>query len=350
MFFKRRINFEGLPSIPPLGSVTGWKEVPIWECGERLVPLGPFSEYSRWVLQDSIYWGERGSSPYDLAALNGSLITPFVREGVAKRLVKAASLLPDGYRLLVWDAYRKLEVQQALFDYYVQVLEDQGLSNKQAIDDAQRFVSIPSTDSTRPSPHNTGAVADLTIVRFDGQAWEEMKELERSLQSNDWQTVFTAEMRRLQLLREQGTVLDMGTVFDEVSPRTVTAYYEQVPSAQLDVAERQRMENRRLLYHVMVKAGFSSYEEEWWHFSYGDQFWAVKREVSAVYGAANFSPDCKEWERMRRDHFLGCISLWEKKASTVTKLGGIQLLEFVRSVVKRTGNPRFSAHPRAATL
>lgn len=345
-----RCKVGKLPPIPPLGSVVGWKEVLIQECFERLVPLGPFSEYSSCALQDSIYAGERTSSPYK-SGLEGSLITPFVREGMAKRLAKAASLLPRGYMFLIWDAYRSLEVQQALFDYYVEVLlQEQGLSREAAIAEAQKFVSLPSTDPKKPSPHNTGAVVDLTIVRFEKEAWREMKALERRLRSEDWQTVFATEMRRLQLLREQSNPLDTGTRFDEVSIRTSAAYYEQIAESELSARQRQVRENRRLLYYVMSKAGFSQYEEEWWHFSYGDQFWAVKQGVQAIYGAVYFSPECEQWEAMRRKHHLGCQVLWEEGIVSPLKIGWDGLRAFVQDIVRQTGDPRFSRHPKAAKL
>jgi len=43
--------------------------------------------------------------------------------------------------------------------------------------------------------------------------------------------------------------------------------------------------NRKLLQRVMLGAGFTQLPTEWWHFSYGDQIWAVDnaREY-AIYG------------------------------------------------------------------
>src|SRR3989338_5982706 len=114
-----------------LGSVEGWKTLPIHECGEQLVPLGAFSNH-RNVATDAIYAGERQSSPYPWKALTGSVVTIFVREGVAKRLEQAASYLPLGNMLFVWDAYRTLSVQQALFDYFVKVLESRGADHEKA--------------------------------------------------------------------------------------------------------------------------------------------------------------------------------------------------------------------------
>ena len=35
--------------------------------------------------------------------------------------------------------------------------------------------------------------------------------------------------------------------------------------------------NRQLLKEVMEKAGFTNYAFEWWHFSYGDTGWALRK-------------------------------------------------------------------------
>jgi D-alanyl-D-alanine dipeptidase len=37
---------------------------------------------------------------------------------------------------------------------------------------------------------------------------------------------------------------------------------------------KNQKENRQYLLSTMLKAGFSSYYAEWWHYSYGDQIWA----------------------------------------------------------------------------
>lgn len=352
MLFKS-LKLEELAPILSLGSIKGWKEIPITECGERLVPLGPFSEHGRYIFQDSIYCGERTNSPYRFFEIEGSLITPFVREGVAKRLVRAASLLPPGHVLLIWDAYRPLEVQSRLFYYYFELLKrEKGLPKEKALEEAQRFVSLPSDDPKRPSPHNTGGVVDLTTVRLSPEVWREMKNLNKALRSQNWHTVFVAEMRRLRLLREKSELLEMGTAFDEVSERTAARFFEEAAQQRrLSQAEEECLKNRRLLYYAMSEAGFASYEEEWWHFSYGDQFWAKKNNCEAIYGPTKFSEECREWEEMRRQHFLGSVKIWRKECPA-NKIGFVStaLLSFLRRVIGETGDPRHSSHPRAATL
>ena len=345
-------------SIGDLGSVEGWKHLPIIECGERLVPLGAFSDYPQ-IATDSIYAGERHSSPYPYEQLRSSMFAIFVREGVAERLAKAAELLPLGHMLLVWDAYRPLAVQQALFNYYVGVLEGKGTPHDQAMVDAQRFVSIPSNDTTKPPPHNTGGAVDLTIIRFSEKDWREMERLTEIVRmpetSENWRQIYATEMERQQLIREASVPLEMGTVFDGVHPETATRFYEELDPVLLDEKKHRCFINRRLFWNVMVAAGFSNYPEEWWHFDFGNQFDAARTGRTAIYGAAGFSKENEDWETMRRGHYFGSVAIAEHRhpAEAVNKLGEVdrhELYPFVRDITMRTGHLKHTAHPQAAAL
>ncbi|MFF7443167.1 M15 family metallopeptidase [Streptomyces sp. NPDC008122] len=45
--------------------------------------------------------------------------------------------------------------------------------------------------------------------------------------------------------------------------------------------------NRDLLARTMGDAGFINYPAEWWHWSYGDRYWAlITKADSAIYGPA----------------------------------------------------------------
>lgn len=339
--------------IGELGSVDGWKQLPIRECGEPLVPLGSFSEYPQ-IATDSIYVGERRSSPYPCGKLQNSLFTVFVREGVAKRLARAAAILPRGHMLLIWDAYRPLAVQRALFDYYVGVLEKRGMPHEQAIVDAQRFVSIPSDDPTRPPPHNTGGAVDLTIIHFKEVEWEKMERLTkivhmRETQEN-WREIYAAEMERLRLIREASMPLEMGTVFDGVHPETTTLFYEKLDSAQLGEKERERLVNRRLLWNAMTAAGFSNYPEEWWHFDFGNQFYAARTGRRAIYSVAVFSKENENWEAVRRGHYFGCVAISEGRHPAEADKAPHPFYQFVRDTTAKTGHLGYTIHPQAAGI
>src|SRR3989344_1057836 len=161
-----------------LPQVSGWKEIPIKECREPLVPLGSFSEY-RDIFTDSIYFGERFDSPYIEPSLEGGLCTIFARKSVAEQLRKAQKLLPQGMYLVVFDAYRTLQVQQSLFDGYFQDLRQlqPEWSNDQLLAETQKYVSLPSTDPNKPSPHNTGGSVDLTIFQLPSEIDQKVKEI-----------------------------------------------------------------------------------------------------------------------------------------------------------------------------
>ena len=61
-----------------------------------------------------------------------------------------------------------------------------------------------------------------------------------------------------------------------MTDRTQTVYYEKKP-------EEEIIRNRRLLYHVMTENGFTNLPSEWWHYDYGDRFWAYYNQKSILY-------------------------------------------------------------------
>lgn len=63
----------------------------------------------------------------------------------------------------------------------------------------------------------------------------------------------------LSLADENGNLLDMGGAFDEFSE--VSHYSYAGISAEAK-------KNRKVLRTIMLRAGFSAYESEWWHFDY----------------------------------------------------------------------------------
>lgn len=340
-------------SIQDLGSVEGWKQLPIKECDEPLVPIGSFSGYPE-IATSAIYVGERQDSPYPTAKLEGALFAIFVRKGVAKKLSTAGTLLPADHMFLVWDAYRPLQVQKALFDYFVGVLESRGTPHEQALVDAQTFVSIPSEDPTRPPPHNTGGAVDLSIIRIEAGVREEMRRLNQVVAtretSQNWRQIFEAEMRRIEIIRKHSMLLPMGTVFDGVHPQTATRYYEELDEPGMGASERERRDNRRLLYNVMAAVGFSNYPAEWWHFDYGNQFDMARTGRQAIYGAATFSVDNEDFERMRSGHYIGCRVMAEGRYPGQSGKLPHELFPFVSQIVRATGNVRESAHPQAAAI
>lgn len=171
-----------------------------------------------------------------------------MRREVAEMLYHAAKRLPAGYRFRIWDAWRPFALQQELYETYsMNIIRDFGLdqvseSERDAV--IRGFVSEPVEDRETPPVHTTGGAVDLTILDASGKE------------------------------------LDMGTAFDAFTEKTKTNFFEQADKEPL----RTIRENRRLLCRVMLKEGFTNLPSEWWHFDYGDRFWADFKGKTAIYG------------------------------------------------------------------
>ena len=150
------------------GDTAGWREVVVDENNEPLVALGPRSNYPQ-IAVSSVYYGEHDSSPYGegKSTLRGALLTMFVRQSVAERLVCAQDLLPAEMKLVVFDAYRTIEVQTSLYEHYISKLRQlfPNMSDEEASTETQKYVSLPSYDAAKPSPHNTGGSVDVALIR-----------------------------------------------------------------------------------------------------------------------------------------------------------------------------------------
>ncbi|OIP81591.1 D-alanyl-D-alanine dipeptidase [Candidatus Peregrinibacteria bacterium CG22_combo_CG10-13_8_21_14_all_44_10] len=172
-----------------------------------------------------------------------------VREGVLKRLQTARSRLPEGLNFKIWDGYRDLRTQTVLYvGLYKKIIRRRPLlTYKEAQKEVEKFVARPSFAFERPSPHNTGAAVDLTLVDRNGQE------------------------------------LDMGTFFDHFDIESYTKHFED--SSEGSKEYKWHM-NRMILYSVLIGEGFFNFPDEWWHYSYGDVFWADEFEEKALYGSA----------------------------------------------------------------
>ena len=230
-----------LLQIPPAAE-PNTKTVSLVAVDEPFVDLAAFSGGR--VLVDMQYKKQGRPGATDRALL---------RRGAAERLLKAANALPKGYRLLVYDAWRPYAVQKDIYDeYFKAVAEDP--ENRGLTDDAlhaltARFVSRPVRGKSLSFVHSSGGAVDLTLAD------------------------------------EQGRPLDMGCGFDEFTVKASTDAYENADGPVRD--------NRRLLYTVMTESGFTNYCEEWWHFDYGDIFWAANTGEKVIYKSVFIEEEVK---------------------------------------------------------
>ncbi len=233
-------GLSGDRPIPPLRSTHGWREVPIEPRDEPLVRvagLGP---------------RVREDPAYHRMGLPGARDGCWLREGVAARLDRVAAGLPDGLSLVVWDGYRALETQQAIYDEYLtELLMAHPDWPSEALEEAAaRYVSPPLRSIHSPPPHLTGGAVDLTLADADGRP------------------------------------LDLGTPFDAFVSEAGARALEGARDGEAASTARDL---RRTLFWAMSEAGFTAYAEEWWHYDHGDQFWGLVAGRPAYYGPCAFS-------------------------------------------------------------
>ncbi len=132
----------------------------------------------------------------------------YVHRDLSARLERAADILARrGYRIVLWDCYRPMAVQIAMW----KVMPD------------PRFVANPSEGSN----HNRGIAVDCSIVDAGGRA------------------------------------LPMPSEFDEFSDRASINY-------PCEKDDGYKCGNREILGKAMEAAGISRFPSEWWHFQLAD--------------------------------------------------------------------------------
>jgi D-alanyl-D-alanine dipeptidase len=200
--------------------------IPIKECGERLVDLRALD-----------------GPAFDNRKRDAAELWLHAREGVARRLLLAQAVCPPLLRLLIVEAFRPVEVQERYFEAYSARLrgEHPDWTARAIREFASRHVAPPDIDP----PHSTGGAVDVTLVD------------------------------------DTGNELDLGTPVNASPEDSDDACYTGASGLGEAAAA-----NRSQLVHVMTSAGFVNYGTEWWHWSYGDRYWAhVTGAPDALYGS-----------------------------------------------------------------
>ena len=308
--------------IPELNPIDGWMDVEINPIKSPLIPIGIFTKYNN-IFTSSIYIAEHSNSPYGGSSkLSGSLLSTFMREDVAKKLQVAQKLLPKGHYLVVFDAYRTLEVQASLYNHYYTKLmqlypkwDDIALSIE-----TQKYVSLPSSDTSKPSPHHTGGAVDVAIVRVNdhvrirldqidarldvlGYRSLDINTIEQYAKKSNYQEYYLLTLERSALLKNNAQMLNFGTEFDNGTKLAALIYYENLAIIRsLNSEESEAATNRRILYHAMVEAGMVPYQEEWWHFNAPESQMGAKVAglKLATYGAVELTYANLEFENIRK--------------------------------------------------
>lgn len=329
------------------GQVQGWKDIPLRgdDSLDPLIPSGPLSQDAGMLMTSSLYFGEHSNSPYaeKRNTLEGSLLTLFARQSVVRRLLAAEQLLPPGHHLLVFDAYRTYQVQKSLYDLYKQKLREKypDMDNETLEAETQKYVSLPSMEPARPSPHTTGGSVDVAIVRLDRAYEEELLQI-RSHLTDAHLTIAKRvgmEMRLSAIMRRHASMLDFGTALDHGGEKSALAYYESKIAAGEILAEKEMLacNNRRLLCGIMARVGFQPYFAEWWHFNAPEsQMGAATAGLDhATFGTVDLDERNRAHEHTRLTIRQEVLKL-QRERDTVARTA---LQAEILSAIRETGDP-----------
>jgi D-alanyl-D-alanine dipeptidase len=164
-----------------------------------------------------------------------------VRAELADRLSAAQELLPRGIALRVVEGHRAAAAQQAIIARYSGEVcaAHPGISAADLDQLVSRFVAPLAV-----APHVAGAAVDLTLVDACGDE------------------------------------LDLGTPVDATPEQSDGTCYFAADGISPDARA-----HRRLLAAVLTPVGLVNYPTEWWHWSFGDRYWALSVGApAALYG------------------------------------------------------------------
>lgn len=160
-----------------------------------------------------------------------------IRKTVYEKLCQAQQELPDGWKFRVYEGLRSLNAQKTLFDSLYNSLQSKtpSLSEEELFQKTSLLVApVNFFDGTRNTPpHSTGGAVDLEIINKNGHI------VDFGMEIQDWH---------------------------KVAPEICQTFSQNISA--------EATKNRKTLLDIMYKQDFVNYPQEWWHFSYGDRFWA----------------------------------------------------------------------------
>jgi D-alanyl-D-alanine dipeptidase len=182
---------------------------------------------------------DRAADPHGAYAL--------LRREVVDRLLYAQRSLPFGLRLLLVEGYRPPGAQTATPDRYAAELRRRhpDFSPGRVHEETPTYVSPVNV-----APHSTGGAINLTLCTADG------------------------------------VELDMGTALGATwqgGGNDCFTGARHIP--------RSARWNRRIMWDALSRGGLVNYPALWWHWSYGDRYWALlTRAPRARYAPVRLTP------------------------------------------------------------
>lgn len=171
-----------------------------------------------------------------------------MRKSVYDKLVQAQKTLPNGLLFCLYEAYRSLSLQQMLFENRYKEIKSKhtDYSEDEIFDETIKMVSpvINKDKSINIPPHSTGAAADVYLIDSNGEA------IEMGIHPKDW-------------------LLDTE---------------DALSISDSQVISEEAKKNRKIMSQALTQVGFVNYPTEYWHWSYGDRYWAYfQKQPHAIY-------------------------------------------------------------------
>jgi D-alanyl-D-alanine dipeptidase len=164
---------------------------------------------------------------------------PLVREKVAKMLNKAKRYLPKGITFIIGDAYRSRKIQKRVFTKRFKKMRKQfpKWSKDRALKETKKYIA--PFRGKRVSGHIFGGAIDIRLYHNG---------------------------RKIPMRSKKFT------------------YQENAKPYQKKLAKHIK-ENRQIMFDALSRAGLIQAPHEFWHWSYGDLWWAKsKGKKSTIYG------------------------------------------------------------------
>ncbi len=197
-----------------------------------------------------------GKNPPYHKPIRGSRQEGWLRKSVAEKLERAnARLAPFDAELLILDAYRSIDCQRGLWQYFY----ERGMEEHPDFDDAQAtqyalgYLRDPRNfnhlDARTFPIHITGSSIDVVL---------------RNRNTGDW--------------------MNLGSRFEEIIPVSTTDYFERQLLAGTIESNDERLWNRRLMDWALRSEDFLNDPILYWHYDWGNQIWIKVK--NAIYGDA----------------------------------------------------------------
>lgn len=145
------------------------------------------------------------------------------KKALAALAQAAADLRAQGYRLLIWDAYRP---QKAVDNFVAWINNPDDPGDKTFYPTLEKSNLLAGDYIMAKSGHTRGSTVDLTLIKKDGG------------------------------------FVDMGGTFD---------LFSEISHPDYKKITKKQKKNRKILRDAMLKAGFKPIDSEWWHFTLKDE-------------------------------------------------------------------------------